>query len=100
MAQAGIRIKDFSGNTVLEITNRITRLTGQNISTGTVNGSYVIPQPDGNDLPWFYVIDNGMTTLNQVPPVVTLSGWTISWTFPGVSAGTTLRAVTICCGAY
>jgi len=77
----GLQIWDGSGNLVLDTAHRLTRILGM-FDTGTSDGSVSFPGlATGTG---FYV--KLTPDLGNAPPVVTISGTTVSWTFNNVSA--------------
>ena len=97
----GLRVSDSAGVIQLDIADRITRVMGF-VDTGTANGSFVLPALANSDGAYFYFIMDGSNTPwfgNMFGPTVTLSGSTLSWVFPNVSASS--RKITrIIFGAY
>lgn len=75
---AGFQVWDASGNLIVTVTDRLTRVLGQ-VDTGTSNGSIT----DGNfslGSPFFYYVSYS----NSRPiyqPVITLTGISLSWSF-------------------
>ncbi|MDR5761966.1 hypothetical protein [Caballeronia sp. LZ035] len=92
----GLECYDAAGNAVLKVTDRITRFAGQ-IDTGTASGSISVPV-FSNGEPWFNVRDIDPFSQSTVPPSVSRSGTTISWTFPTTSYPN--RSVRVLYGVY
>lgn len=106
---AGIQTFDASGNLILDLTDRITRLIGS-VVTGTVAGSIVVPE-FSQGTPFFAVVDTGVlsggwdyTGSGTAPMVPTISGTTLSWdrprNAPGAAYHSNPRSVTIFYGVY
>ncbi|MDR5774920.1 MULTISPECIES: hypothetical protein [unclassified Caballeronia] len=90
----GLRCRDASGNITVDITDRLTRVIGT-FSTGGSDGSFTV---NVTGSVWFMVLDDSQYSRTVLAPIVTLSGNTISWTFPSTTYGT--RAVTVMYGVY
>lgn len=99
MADYGLQVKDLAGNVILKITDRLTRLVGS-VNTGIANGSLAIPNP-GNGAVFFVIQPISGTVLStNTAPVVTLSGSTLTWTFPAGTANSSRVAALILYGVY
>jgi len=84
MATYGLRVRDASGNVLVDISTRILRLVGT-VQTGTTNGSITVPD-DASGTVFFMLTGQDRSVTNSgyaEIPKVTLSGRTISWTFSG-----------------
>lgn len=75
----GLQIWDENGVLTLDITSRLTRLEGS-VSTGVVNGSFVIPLASGT--PFIVVMDNSQIYTRRGPGVwLDVPTRTIRWAF-------------------
>lgn len=94
----GLQIWDANGNFVLDTNNRI-GLIISNIQTGTVDGSVTDARLGVGTPFWFCVLNS--FTVGDVPiiPIISVSGNTLSWQFPGYTNGVR-RACTISYGVY
>ncbi|BBP95975.1 hypothetical protein BSFA1_11040 [Burkholderia sp. SFA1] len=92
----GLECYDESGNPVLRITDRITRLGGQ-FDTGTSDGSFSVPMFSGGT-PFINVRDADPYSTTTMCPTVTISGTTVTWSF---GSGTlTHRSVNVKYGVF
>lgn len=76
---AGLQVFDASGNLVTNITDRIGRVLGT-IETGTSNGSVTGVSGFSTGTPFKMCVT--LSGLGYYMPTVTISGTTLSWTFP------------------
>jgi hypothetical protein len=81
---AGVETRDTAGNVVLTLGDRLSRILGS-FNTGTVSGS-LVDAGLASGTPWACCIGYGSasTSSSTIPPVVTFSGTTLSWTAPSV----------------
>lgn len=85
----GIKAWDASGNVVLDLSQRITRILGvQALTTDT--GSIVDPNLAIGSF-WWDFPQSGASTRFDYVPAISLSGTTISWSNAGTSGGWMLR---------
>ena len=81
MADYGLRVRDSSGNILLTLTDKITRLRYSNIVSST--GNVVLSDIDGKStLEFGILLESGL-----LPLLVTRSGTTINWVVQTVSGG-------------
>lgn len=74
----GLEVYDASGNVILTVTDRITRLLG----TATFNASGSVTDARFADgTPWWFV--QPTTSSGNESPDITFSGTTLSWSNPG-----------------
>lgn len=80
MADYGLIIRDPStGNVLLSLTNRITRMVGIQ-STGAGAGSIQVPSSISGDVWYAPFVFPPIAIFQTQTPKITLSGRTISWT--------------------
>jgi hypothetical protein len=78
----GLRQRDPAGNILVDITTRLTRVMGTvQIAAGS-NGSVVVPQSGSNPI-FYYFSSLSSSEDGSANPVITVSGDTISWNYPG-----------------
>lgn len=82
MSAAGLQVWDEAGRVVMDSTTRLGLAIGV-LQTGTSNGSYSDARLLGGS-PFIIVSPDSMGLTISVP-VVTVSGQTVSWTFPASS---------------
>lgn len=103
----GLQTWNESGVLMLDLTHRLGRVY-DTWSTGTTNGSRVVPGLADGGEPFVFVEDNSADLSNATPyalPNVTISGTTVSWSFVDFdypSAGNTVarRAVNLQAGTF
>jgi hypothetical protein len=78
----GLRVRDSSGNIVLDTSNTITRFRYSNEVSAGVSNSEVLSDIDGLDSVEFSIMTE--TIYNLCPHQVNRSGTTISWTASGI----------------
>lgn len=76
----GLKIWDELGNVVLDTNVRVGRIIGQ-VTSGTSAGSISVPD-FAQGTPWFIVQPITSAGFTAEVPNVTISGNTLSWTFP------------------
>lgn len=96
----GIQCFDTAGNLSVDITSRLARVVSS-VSLSGAAGSVTVPVPGTI---WYAFQPTGIwgfTTMNVLRPNFSVSGSTVSWTYPG-SAGTTPYTVvgTLFYGVY
>jgi hypothetical protein len=93
----GLQIWDSSGNLVLDTNTRLAQWLGQ-VSSGGNNGSVT-----DNELlrgtPYYYVRASVVGAFAKVP-AITISGSTITWTYPAPKAGFSSAPVVITYGVF
>lgn len=91
---AGMQVWDESGRLLVDITTRITRVSGMTVIPAGSTGSLVVPNADQGTV-WYalYLNYNG-----RYRPVISISGGTISWS-PSSIGGTPVD-VPILYGVY
>lgn len=94
----GLRVRDLSGNILVEYTDRLTRIRGA-IGTGTVDGSVTIPATGAVGY-WFQVRDVAPVDTSSVAASISISANVIRWTFANTPDGATRRSVDIIYGEY
>lgn len=93
----GLRIRDASGNIVVDYTDRLTRVVGT-FATGTSDGeTYYDPQGGGL---WIVALHSFLDVYNGNAPVVTISGGTISWKFDPLVQPSARESITFLVGLY
>jgi hypothetical protein len=90
---AGLQCFDASGNLIIDITSRLSRIAGS--ASVTANGSVALP---AGGSPW-YAFQNTVTpwgyiSMNCQRPVFTISGTTLSWTYSAPASGTPAHTIT------
>ena len=81
----GLQCWDASGNLVLDVTDRLTRILGE-VGTGTTSGS-VNDANFATGTPWFFVRDNSPQTFDEsgiatnYPCRIWIDGNTLNWEF-------------------
>lgn len=80
MSIFGLETFDETGALTLSISDRICSVRGQ-ISTGTSDGSFVIPLPPGGQ-PFFFLVPTANPDWQSIPST-NISGATVSWSFYG-----------------
>lgn len=79
----GMQVFDASGNIVIDVTTRLSRVIGTQAIAAGSTGSLAVPNTT-QGLIWFAIYGNGG---NRYSPVMSVSGGTISWSpksgFPG-----------------
>ncbi len=79
----GLECYDAAGNSVLKVTDRLTRYGGF-FDTGTAGGSATIPM-FATGTPWINVRDIDPFQQTTNPSAVSVSGNTVQWSFPASS---------------
>ena len=89
---AGFQAWDASGNTVVDLSTRLGRILGVH-TTGSSNGS-ITNAGLAQGTPFALVSQPNSTVANggtfYPSPTVSFSGTTMSWTFPGTGAPSTI----------
>jgi hypothetical protein len=81
----GLIVRNAANQIILNATDRLTQILGSVAITGGTGGSVTVPAT-GVDNAIFYVFSpTGTTNAYSVFPQLTISGNTITWTFPGVT---------------
>lgn len=74
----GLQIWNESGQLILDLTDRLTRITGDTY-VGGVNSSVAVPGSGTGTIWWAFMAD--VDTFNTVFPVFSVSGDTLSWAY-------------------
>lgn len=80
----GARFFDAAGNVNSDVTSSLGRKLGT-VTTGTANGS-VSNSRFADGIGWYVVLPLSGTVITTIMPSVSISGTTLSWTFPVPSA--------------
>ena len=75
----GLQVFDAAGRLTVDITHRLTRLTGS-VAVGG-NGSLAVPGLQGNAPFYFFVPDGFTFSIHVYLPSFTWSGNTLSWSY-------------------
>lgn len=78
----GIQIFDESGNCIIDLTNKLTRILGSGRTNGT-SGSLSDSNIQGNNC--WAIATNSYTDAIAIPPIFSTSNGVLSWTYPGYS---------------
>lgn len=78
----GIQIFDESGNCIIDLTNKLTRILGNGRTNGT-SGSLSDSNIQGNNC--WAIATTSYTTGIAIPPQFSTSNGVLSWTYPGYS---------------
>ena len=93
----GTRVWDAAGTLQLDSTDNAGRYLGQ-VTTGTSNGSATVSGWSDQGAPFFEIVPLAYQFSSLVPPIVTRSGNTLSWSFEsGILSGNRM-SVTIMYG--
>lgn len=96
----GFQVFNASGQLVVDITDRLTRVIGQ-VESGSAPGSIQVPAFGVYGAPWAFVQQRNASAdqFGKRTARVTISGTTLSWDFPGLASWQILPA-TIIYGVY
>lgn len=78
----GIQIFDESGNCIIDLTNKLTRILGSGRTNGT-SGSLSDSNIQGNNC--WAIATNSYTDAIAIPPIFSTSNGVLSWTYPSYS---------------
>lgn len=99
----GFRIRNYDGSIALDSTMPMSMTLGT-LTTGTVNGSFVIPDVG---LTQYFAYITGIASpaskedvYGAATPYIAINGRTISWTFPDMPSVTTKPSMIITYGGY
>jgi len=92
----GLQVFDASGNIVLDITDRLTRVLGE-VNTGAAAGSVTDAGLSSGD-PWYiaFRVDGAMWSSADADLAISISGTTLSWSYGSGTA----QNMTITYGVY
>jgi hypothetical protein len=88
---AGLQVFNASGNLIVDITSRLTRVAGS--AAVNANGSVVVP---AGGAVWYAFQPTtiwGFISMNVMRPLFTVSGTTLSWTY-SAATGTQPHTIT------
>ncbi|GLV22018.1 hypothetical protein TomMM35A_18710 [Sphingobium sp. TomMM35A] len=89
----GIRVRDSSGNLMVDTTDNLGRALGQ-VSTGTSDGSITVTDWSAQGVKFALPIPVGFMFSSLVSPKHAISGNTLSWSWEaGIPAGNRLSTI-------